>query len=61
MIAVSQKEISFLYPLSSVNYVLVVVASAVLFAEVISTKRALGVALIVMGMLLLNRKSGGGR
>jgi len=61
MIAVSQKEISFLYPLSSVNYVLVVVASAVLFAEVISTKRALGVALIVMGMRLLNRKSGGGR
>ena len=57
MIAVSQKDISFLYPLSSLNYVLVVVASAVLFAEVISTKRALGVALIVMGMVLLNRKS----
>ena len=61
MIAVSQKDISFLYPLSSVNYVLVVVASAVLFAEVISTKRALGVALIVMGMILLNRKSGEAR
>lgn len=57
MVAVSQKDISFLYPLSSVNYVLVVVASAVLFAEVISTKRALGVALIVVGMILLNRKS----
>ena len=57
MIAVSQKDISFLYPLSSVNYVLVVVASALLFAEVISTKRALGVALIVLGMMLLNRKS----
>lgn len=58
MIAVSQKDISFLYPLSSVNYVLVVAASAVLFAEVISTRRALGVALIVLGMILLNRKSG---
>lgn len=57
MIAVSQKDISFLYPLSSVNYVLVVVASSVLFAEVISTKRALGVALIVFGMVLLNRRS----
>lgn len=58
MIAVSQKDISFLFPLSSVNYVLVVAASAVLFAEVISTKRALGVALIVVGMIVLNRKSG---
>lgn len=57
MIAVSQKDISFLFPLSSVNYVLVVMASAVLFAEVISTKRALGVALIVVGMIVLNRKS----
>lgn len=58
MIAVSQKDISFLYPLSSVNYVLVVVASALLFAEVISAKRALGVGLIVLGMILLNRKTG---
>jgi drug/metabolite transporter (DMT)-like permease len=57
MIAVSQKEISFLYPLSSVNYVLVVVASALLFAETIPGLRAAGVALIVAGMFLLNRKS----
>jgi len=61
MIAVSQKDISFLFPLSSVNYVLVVAASALLFGEVISTKRALGVALIVVGMVVLNRKSGEGR
>jgi uncharacterized membrane protein len=57
MIAVSQKEISFLYPLSSVNYVLVVVASALLFAETIPGRRAAGVCLIVAGMFLLNRKS----
>ncbi|MEO8726790.1 MAG: hypothetical protein ABI383_11815, partial [Acidobacteriaceae bacterium] len=36
MIAASQKEISFLYPLSSVNYVLVVVASVLLFSESVS-------------------------
>jgi len=58
MIAVSQKDISFLFPLSSVNYVLVVAASAVLFGEMISIKRALGGALIVVGMVVLNRKSG---
>ena len=58
MIAVSQKDISFLFPLSSVNYVLVVAASALLFGEVIPAKRALGVALIVVGMIVLNRKQG---
>ncbi len=56
MAAVSQKEISFLYPLSSVNYVLVVAASALLFAESISKRRASGVLLIVIGMILLNRR-----
>lgn len=60
MAAVSQKEISFLYPLSSVNYVLVVVASATLFLETISLRRGSGVMLIVVGMILLNRKSSRG-
>ncbi len=60
MAAVSQKEISFLYPLSSVNYVLVVAASAILFTETISVRRGSGVMLIVLGMILLNRKFGKG-
>jgi uncharacterized membrane protein len=55
MIAVSQKEISFLYPLSSVNYVLVVTASAVFLSESVSVRRAEGIALIVLGTILLNR------
>jgi uncharacterized membrane protein len=58
MRAVSQKEISFLYPLSSLNYVLVAAASAVLFHEVISPRRAAGVLLVVTGMVLMNRRSG---
>lgn len=57
MAAVSQKEISFLYPLSSVNYVLVVVASALLFTETVSLRRGSGVLLIVIGMILLNRQT----
>lgn len=57
MIAVSQKEISFLYPLSSLNYVLVVLASALLLAETISLRRAEGILLIVCGMFLLNRRT----
>jgi drug/metabolite transporter (DMT)-like permease len=55
MIAVAQQEISFLYPLSSVNYVLVVLASSTFFGEAVSLRRMAGVALIVLGMVLMNR------
>jgi drug/metabolite transporter (DMT)-like permease len=58
MIAVAQREISFLYPLSSINYVLVVIVSYLLFSEAISWQRAFGVTLIVLGMVLMNRRAG---
>jgi multidrug transporter EmrE-like cation transporter len=58
MKAVSQKEISFLYPLSSVNYVLVAAISAMIFHEMISVRRAAGVIVIVFGMILMTRQSG---
>ena len=58
MRTVSQKEISFVYPLSSVNYVLVVMASTAFFQEVISARRAAGVVTIVLGMILMTRQSG---
>lgn len=58
MRAVSQKEISFLYPLSSVNYVLVAAISAVVFHEVINVRRTAGVMVIVLGMVLMIRRSG---
>jgi len=57
MVAVSQKEISFLYPLSSINYVIVTLASAALLSESITSRRAGGIALIVVGSALLNRRS----
>jgi drug/metabolite transporter (DMT)-like permease len=57
MMAVAQKEISFLYPLTSVNYVMVAGTSIVLFHEVLSFRRAMGIIVIVLGMFLMNRKS----
>jgi drug/metabolite transporter (DMT)-like permease len=57
MATVAQKEISFLYPLTSVNYIFVVAISAVYFHEFISPRRGIGVALIVAGVILINRKS----
>lgn len=56
MAAVARKEISFLYPLTSVNYVLVVCASVLIFHEAISVRRATGVLVIVIGMILINRQ-----
>jgi uncharacterized membrane protein len=53
IIAVSQKEISFLYPLSSVNYVLVALASTLLLSEPLHARRVEGVLLIAFGMVLL--------
>ena len=58
MRAVSEKEISFLYPLSSVNYVLVVAISTTLFHEAVSARRTAGVVVIVFGMILMIRQSG---
>lgn len=57
MRAVSMKEISFLYPISSINYVLVVIGSLWLFQETLSTRRLLGIGLIVAGMILMNRRT----
>jgi uncharacterized membrane protein len=58
MTAVAQKEISFLYPLTSINYVMVVATSVLFFHEAVSVRRATGVAAIVIGMILMNRTSG---
>jgi drug/metabolite transporter (DMT)-like permease len=60
MSAVAQKEISFLYPLTSVNYVMVAGTSIVFFHEVISLRRAVGVVVIVFGMFLMNRHASRG-
>lgn len=59
MLAVAQQEISYLYPLSSINYVLVVIASSVFFDERVSSRRMFGVAFIVLGMVLMNRRNRG--
>jgi drug/metabolite transporter (DMT)-like permease len=57
MRAVSQKEISFLYPLSSINFVLILAASTLFLHETISLPRVMGVALVVTGMILMNTGS----
>jgi len=61
MVSLAQQELSFLYPLTSVNYILIVVASALFFHETITLRRCGGVILIVVGVVLMNRVSGSRR
>ena len=64
MSAVAQTELSLLYPLTSLNYVLIAFLSYLVFGEKISAIRGSGIALIALGMVLLTRsqrKGGPGR
>ena len=51
--AVSRRNISFLYPLTALNYVLVSMGGKVLFGENISTGRWIGIAVVVASVALL--------
>lgn len=53
--AVAQTELSLLYPLTSLNYILICFLSAWLFQETISVRRGAGVAVIALGMVVLTR------
>jgi drug/metabolite transporter (DMT)-like permease len=51
--AVSRKNISFLYPLTALNYVLVSLGGWILLGENISPGRWLGISIVVAGVALL--------
>ncbi len=57
--AVSQRSISFLYPLTALNYVIVTLGGGYLFAETIRPGRWLGIAVVVMGVALLQLSARG--
>lgn len=56
--AVSRRNISFLYPLTALNYVIVSVGGHIWFGEKISAGRWLGIAIVVLGVALLHLSSG---
>jgi len=51
--AVSRRNISFLYPLTALNYVLVGMGGRLFLGEHISTGRWLGIAVVVAGVALM--------
>lgn len=53
MAAMTKFDISFAYPFMSISFVLVFILSALLFNEPISMQKALGMAFIVLGIIVM--------
>lgn len=53
-IALSQRDLSFVYPFSSLSYVGIMVGSYFLFRERISHIRLLGIGVIIVGLLIIS-------
>lgn len=55
LFVLSRLQLSFVYPLVSVAYVLVAIASLIFFKESVSLVRWTGIAVIIMGVFLISR------
>jgi len=53
--AVASRNISFLYPLTALNYVIVTIGARLLFNERISIGRWTGIAIVVLGVAMMHR------
>jgi len=51
--AVSQRSISFLYPITALNYVIVATGGKFLFGEAVSQGRWAGIGIVVLGVTLM--------
>jgi len=55
MIVLSKEQLSFAYPLLAIGYIVVIIASILIFKETVSLVRWLGVMVIIMGVILISR------
>lgn len=55
MLAMTRFEIGYAYPFVSLNYVIVVVASVVLFNESLNPSRLIGTALVILGIIIISK------
>ena len=51
--AVSKHDISYVFPITALNYVLVTLGGMFLFAEVIPAKRWLGICVVIVGVAMM--------
>jgi len=57
MLAMARFDISYAFPFMSLNYLLIMGAGYIWFAEAITLYRVLGTALIVLGVIMVATKS----
>jgi multidrug transporter EmrE-like cation transporter len=55
LVVLSRMELSFVYPMVSVAYILVAIASLILFKENVTLLRWLGILVIITGVFLISR------
>jgi drug/metabolite transporter (DMT)-like permease len=55
MLAMTKFEVSYAYPFMSLNYVLVLAASALLFQEALTGTKLAGTVLVVAGIVVIAR------
>lgn len=53
--ALSKTEVSYLFPMTSLNYVLVTLGGKFLFGEVVPLGRWMGILVVVLGVVLMHR------
>lgn len=53
LIALSYLEVSFVYPFASLSYIGIIIGSHFLFREKIPPRRMVGIAVIVVGVVLI--------
>lgn len=51
----TKSELSYAYPMVSLSYVIVGIASAIFFNEAITMNKIFGIAAIVLGVFILNK------
>jgi len=59
--AVSQRNISFLYPLTALTYVAVALGGKLMFGEVVSSQRWFGIGIVMIGVAMLQLSARGER
>jgi multidrug transporter EmrE-like cation transporter len=57
MIAMSKFDISYAYPFTTLGFILVLLLSSILFNEVITWQKSLGVFFIITGILITSRSA----
>ncbi len=54
--ALSKSDLSYAYPFLALGYVLVIIVSYFLFKEPFTVYKVIGIALIVLGLIVISRK-----